>query len=197
VTLVVWALAWLLAIAAVALWSAPWWMGGAWLAAASPAVFTLLGRRAGLVVVVGALLALGGGWRFAHWLDRPPPDLVRYVDSMVEVVAVVDAEPDPGLTTAAYSVRAERIQQDGEWRATNGRARVALNQYADFRPGTRLHLKGTLETPPRFPDFDYRAYLARQDVVATMFQPKVEVAPLPPFSVCTEYSDLSLAAWNP
>ena len=34
--------------------------------------------------------------------------------------------------------------------------------------GDRLHLVGTGRIPPRFPGFDYRAYLARQGIFATM-----------------------------
>lgn len=177
--LVVWALAWLAGMAAVALWGAPWWMAGAWLAAALPAVLARMGGKAALVAGVAILFALGGGWRFEGWQDRAVPDLARYVGRTVAVEGVVDAEADPGQTTAACLVRVDRIRTNEGWRETNGRLRASLNQYADHLPGTRLRLEGKLSEPPVFDDFDYSAYLARQDVVATMYRPKAEVVSEP------------------
>ncbi len=178
-TLVAWALAWLAGIAAMALWGAPWWIGGAWLAAALPAVLAWLGRRAALVAAVAILFALVGGWRFEHWESRPVPDLARYLGRTVTIEGVVDAEADPGQTTAAFRIRIDRIRTNEGWRDTGGRVRASLNQYADYLPGTRLRLEGRLDDPPVFDEFDYRAYLARQDVVATMLRPKVEVVARP------------------
>jgi len=40
--------------------------------------------------------------------------------------------------------------------------------YEKILYGDRLHLGGTCRVPPRFPDFDYRAHLARQGIFATM-----------------------------
>lgn len=173
--LVVWALAWLAGIAAVALWGAPWWMAGAWVALALPAVLTRMGGKAALVAAVAIVFALAGGWRFDRWENRPPPDLARYVGRHVTIEGVVDTEADPGRTTAAFRVRVERIRANEGWRKTDGGVRASLNQYANYLPGTRLRLEGTVEEPPVFAEFDYRAYLARQDVVAMMLRPEVEV----------------------
>ena len=41
-----------------------------------------------------------------------------------------------------------------------------------FRYGDVLRLEGRLETPPRFDDFDYREYLARQGIAAVMPFPR-------------------------
>ncbi len=44
-----------------------------------------------------------------------------------------------------------------------------------LRPGDHVLLRGSLEPPPMFEGFDYRAYLARQGVSSVMYQPEVEL----------------------
>ncbi|MBI2765472.1 MAG: ComEC/Rec2 family competence protein [Chloroflexi bacterium] len=175
-TLVILALAWLLGIAAVALWEAPGWMAAAWVLAAMPAVWAVRGRRDAALIAVAALVALAGGVRFAGWADRDAPDLARYVGRDVTVEGVVDSEPDPGRASVRYTVRAETVALGKEAPiATGGKLLVTVNQYAEYLPGARLRIKGKLEQPPVFPDFDYRGYLARRGVVGTIGFGSVEV----------------------
>lgn len=173
------ALAWLLSMASIALWGAPWWTVAVLLLAGLPIVFARLGREWAVVVLAAALLALVGGWRYDRWEQRAPPDLARYVGQEVEMEGEVASEPDPGRTTASYEVEVRFVTFAGERRPTRGKVRVTLNQYTDYLPGTELRVSGKLEDPPVFPDFDYRGYLARRGVVGTMYFPKVAVTAAP------------------
>ena len=174
-TLVVAALAWLASIAAVALWGMPSWLVGALVACFVPLTWLLRGRQwAGLVAIL-ALVSLVGGARFASWDHREPPSLAGFVGQEVVLDGVVESEPVPAATTTAFVVRVEQIETDGRSVTAEGKLRASLAQYTDYLPGTRLRLSGVLDDPPVFADFDYRSYLARQGIVATMYLPTVDV----------------------
>lgn len=162
-------------MASVALWDAPWWMAGAWWIALSPAVLARWGVRAALLVMFAALVATTGAWRFDQWQERPVPSLAAYVGRTLLIEGRVDSEPDPGLTTTSYRIEVDRVLVEGDWLPVDGAVRATLHQYADYRYGDRVQVEGRLGEPPVFEDFDYRAYLARQGVVATMLHPDVTV----------------------
>ena len=177
--LVLISLAWLLSMAAVALWGAPWWAVAAIVASTLPFVYARFGPRNAVIVIAAALLALVGGWRFDQWQQRAAPDIARYVGEKVELEGKVASEPDPGMATANYEVEIQYVTLSGERRPSNGKVRISVNQYAEYLPGTAVRISGKLEEPPIFPDFDYRSYLARRGVVGTMYFPKVQVTSEP------------------
>ncbi len=168
------AAAWLLGFAAVGVWGAPVWVAGAWFTAAVPAALVVKGRGAALLLLVAAMLAFFGAWRFEHWAGTSLPDLARSLGEAVTIEGRIDSEPDPGLTTARYHVRAERVEAGGVWRETEGRALITVRQTEALSYGAPVRLTGTLEAPPVLEAFDYRAFLARRDVVGTMSFPRVE-----------------------
>ena len=173
-TLPILAAAWLLGFAAVGVWGAPVWVAGAWFAAAGPAAWVLRGRGAGLLLLAAAVVALLGAWRFQAWADEPLPDLAHSLGAGVTIEGRIDSEPDPGLTTLRYVVRAERLEDGEGWRETEGRALITVRQTEALGYGTRVRVSGPLEAPPVLEAFDYRAFLARRDIVATMSFPRVE-----------------------
>ncbi len=174
------AIAWLFGFAAVGVWGAPVWAAGLGFAAAAPGAWVLKGRVAGLVLTAAALLALLGAWRFAEWGQAPLPDLARSVGAAVTIEGRISSEPDPGLTTVRYQIEAERVEQDGVWRETKGRALVTVWETAAFPYGAGVRVSGRLKAAPVLGDFDYRAFLARRDIVGTMSFPRVEQISEPP-----------------
>ena len=174
-TLVILALAWLLGFSVAGLWSAPVWLAGGWFLAAVPAALLIQGRGAALLLAAAALLAVAGAWRFEGWADEELPDLARSVGAEVTIEGRIDSEPDPGLTTVRYYIRAGRVAERGTTRATDGRVLVTLGQFAQFDTSTPVRVTGTLEPAPILEAFDYRAFLARRGVVGTMLFPSVVV----------------------
>ena len=168
------AAAWLLGFAAIGVWGAPAWVAGTWFAAAAPAAWIVRGRWAGLVLLAAALVAILGAWRFQAWADEPLPDLARSLGAEVTIEGRIDSEPDPGLTTLRYHLRAERVQDGDGWRETEGRALITVRQTETLGYGTPVRVSGRLEAPPVLEAFDYRAFLARRDIVGTMSFPRVE-----------------------
>ncbi len=168
------AVAWLLGFAVVGVWGAPAWVAGAWFAAAAPGVWALKGRGPALLLLAAAVLAVLGAWRFEQWAAQPLPDLARSLGADVTIEGRIDSEPDPGLTTLRYHVRAERVGAGGVWRETEGRALITVRETESLVYGAPVRLSGRLEEPPVLEAFDYRAFLARRDVVGTMSFPQVE-----------------------
>lgn len=175
-TLVFLALAWFVAMAAVAAWQAPWWMAGAWIATASPAILLIRAQRRDLALVVTCtLVALAGGWWFARWDEQPPPPLVSIVGTEATVEGTIAGLPSPGDTTQSYVVDVDAVVEGESTRPTSGGLRITIDQYGELRPGDRVRITGEIEVPPVFDGFDYRAYLARQGIVGTLLFPDVEI----------------------
>ena len=173
-TLILLATGWLAGIAAVALWGTPWWTGGALVAGCIAGVVAWHGRSGVAIVAAGMVTAaLVGGFLFARWDGRGTPDAARYVGRTVTFAGAMASEPDTGETSASYVVSVERVRTSAGWLPTSGRVRVSLGQYTRYLPGDRVEVTGELEAAPVFDDFDYRAYLARRDIIGTMYRPKV------------------------
>ena len=64
---------------------------------------------------------------------------------------------------------------DEEWREVSGAILLFVPRYPAYSYGEVLRVKGNLETPPHFDDFDYKGYLARQGIYSTMVYPEIEV----------------------
>lgn len=175
------AVAWLSGIAAVALWDVPWWLPGLLLVLVAVGFITARREPAAVLLAVCGLLALVGAFRFIAWRDADPPSLVRYVGQNLTLDGTIDSEPDPGESWTSYLVRVDRVEtSDGRVDTVDGRVRVRTGQYAEHLPGEQVRLKGALKEPPVYPDFDYRSYLARHGVVATMSNPLIETLDDPP-----------------
>ena len=170
--------AWLAAMAAVGVWEAPWWMGGAWALAVAPVLARW--REAGwATAAVCAAAALVGGWLFADWYDGENPRLMEHLGREVTLEGVVSSEADPGSTVVRYRVDVERVDEE----AADGAVLISVNQYAEHLPGERARVTGELEEAPVFEGFDYQGYLESQGIVGTMLFPEVVVVEEAPWSL--------------
>lgn len=162
-------LAWLLGIVAVAAWGAPWWIAGCSLILLVPAAISgHLPIRYGLLLAA-AIAALVGGARFATWEEQPPPGLYSHLGQDIDIVGEVSGLPERGITTSRFRVDVEHVNS----MSTGGSVLVTTGQYSGWLPGDTVRVQGTLDEPPVFDGFDYRAYLARQGIIGTMFYPEL------------------------
>ena len=170
-TLIWLASAWLLGVAAGAITGEVWWPAVAGLGAAALAnalANPMAARRPGLAIV--GLLAVGlfvaGGLRY---VDERPPDepsgiAVQNEAGDVRFRALVSDEPDVRGRTQRVQLSVREVLEDGRWTPTTGGVLLRAGRYPQYEYGDVLELSGELETPPSFPDFDYRDYLARQGI---------------------------------
>jgi len=174
VTLLVLGCSWILGLLPVGMWSAPAWMGAAWLAAGSPIALLngpLKGRYG--LWAAAVVLALVAGLRLESAVDTEPPGWLNFAGSEVELRGEVVSEPDPGATSNAYELRVESMADQGGSALAGGRVLAYLHQYEELLPGDVVVLEGKLGLPPRFDSFDYRQYLAARGIHAVMYRPEV------------------------
>jgi len=94
----------------------------------------------------------------------------------VTVEGVVVDEPDERDNYTNLRVEAGKLTiADQPTRTVKGLVLVQAPPLTDFRYGDRIRAEGKLQTPANTGDFDYREYLARQDVYSIMSRPRVSV----------------------
>ena len=165
------------------------WLIGIWGAARITLPTVALGIAAGAILTwrmpkphwffVLALAAILGALRFN--LAQPHFDqtaLVTYNDQPKSVIVggIIAAEPDARDTYTNLRVEADHLlisNLDGVTRTVRGLVLVQAPPFTDFRYGDRVRTEGKLKTPTNMGDFDYREYLARQDVYSIMSRPRV------------------------
>jgi len=123
--------------------------------------------------LAGVVLVLAAGWRYTSVPRGTSSDIGPLMEvGPVRLRGVVDAEPQALGSAVRYRVAVRHVQVEGGWQAVRGRVLVTMPASTSFQYGHLLELDGELQAPPSFPDFDYRAYLARQGIGALMPYPR-------------------------
>ncbi len=136
--------------------------------------------------LLAALLLTGvfaGALRFElHERVESERTLSAYHGEQVVLRVVVATYPDDLRTSTRFQVTAREIETGGQRREVSGRALVTARAGRDLardreppyvRIGDLLELRGRLERPRSFSDFDFPAYLAQQGVRSVMEFPRV------------------------
>ncbi|MCJ7523232.1 MAG: ComEC family competence protein, partial [Dehalococcoidia bacterium] len=162
-------------------WSAVAAVGGAALIA------ILLRRRRALLFVLCLSVLLLGLFRFDTTVTSVNESALRFYNDKgaVQVRGVVVSDPETANNRTALRLDAGEIMVGGEWTEVEGTVLVYTPELVspDSLPpgisrdpprylyGDLLQLKGEMETPPEFEDFDWRDYLARQGIRSLIFYP--------------------------
>ena len=129
-----------------------------------------------------ALAAILGGLRFN--LAQPHFDastLATYNDQLKSVIVegVIVSEPDVRDTYTNLRVEADHLListlSEGVTQTVRGLVLVQAPPFTDYAYGDRVRVEGKRQTPTNAGEFDYREYLARQDVYSIMSRPRVSV----------------------
>jgi competence protein ComEC len=131
-------------------------------------------RVAGYLMI--GLFCLLGAWRYQFHpfaLCASPGDLAYYhrqagASIWATVEGTVAGYPDVRDTQTLYTVQVDHLTIDSRTRPVHGLLLAQAPRTAPWSYGDRLRLSGLLEAPPTFADFDYRAYLARQDIYSIL-----------------------------
>jgi competence protein ComEC len=92
------------------------------------------------------------------------------------VEGIVVGEPDLRDKYTNLRVEADKLAITAQPTQTvKGLVLVQLPPFTDFRYGDCIRAEGNLQTPTNTSDFDYREYLARQDVYSIMWRPRLTV----------------------
>lgn len=156
----------------------PIWFGGG-LAAVAVAVFfhRLRIRRAVLVLIHSAALCLAAGW-YVQALPVIDNNHIAYYNEQQEVVinGLVVVEPDIRDQSVLLRVAAENIIMPGGRRQpVEGLVLARVPRFPIIAYGTQVQLTGKLVTPGGDATFDYKSYLARQDIHSQMDWPQLAI----------------------
>lgn len=142
-----------------------------------------------LLVAFGISAVLVGGWRYGSVegvdvslgrLNGCPENTIRVPDDTKRACedrlrAVVSEEPAEGEAGMVYRLDVREAFEGGEWREESGKVLMTSAIAPRYEYGDLLEVRGKLEKPPVFPDFNYRDYLLRQGIVSTVAYPTVLV----------------------
>jgi competence protein ComEC len=142
------------------------------------ALFFTRGHRkplvlAGLGIII---LVLASAYAYGSLYRTDAGRISFYNDrGVTEIKGTVSGDPDVRDTSARLTLAAAEIKLDDGWREVEGKILAVVPRYPAYRYGDYLHVTGELETPPQLGDFDYRGYLAHQDIPTTVYYPRIEV----------------------
>ena len=62
-------------------------------------------------------------------------------------------------------------------RVREGRILLTTKKYPEYKYGDKLKIKGKLQTPQEFEDFNYKNYLAKDGIYSVIYYPEIELLP--------------------
>lgn len=113
------------------------------------------------------LLSFGLGIFFYSIRSEPPAGISNFesqIDEKIVLRGVVVDEPDEREKYTGLVVESDETK-----------ILVLANRHPVFEYGDEVEVRGVLKKPGNLPDFDYRAYLAKDDIYFQMFYPEVEL----------------------
>jgi competence protein ComEC len=124
-----------------------------------------------------ALLFVLGGAR--HVIAQPTVDegFIAFFNDGGEVTlqGLVADNPDPGDRYTNLRLRTELLQMGEQWLPVRGDVLLRTPTYLSHSYGDRLEVRGNMRTPPDYPDFSYREYLARRGIHAIIDYPHINL----------------------
>ena len=130
-------------------------------------------RRQSRRFFYGILLAVFfiGIFRF-EMMAQNQPDLSPWLDKNLFFTGIVWQDPDLSEISQRLKIK---IGSVGDIKTKQPFFVLAtLRKYPAYRFGDEVKVYGQLKEPENFADFDYRAYLAKEDIFATSYFPQVE-----------------------
>ncbi|HID51670.1 MAG TPA: DNA internalization-related competence protein ComEC/Rec2 [Anaerolineae bacterium] len=169
------------------------WFIGLWLASAtavnphyllvggllSLAAALLLRRRKHTAALLACVGVIGlAGFRYHAALPTIDEAYIAWYNDTNDITLTGLVAEEPEVTDRSINLRlnaASVTLPDGRILPVTGLVQVRAYRYPEIEYGMKLELYGRLETPPSDGDFNYRAYLERQNVYSSMSLPYVTV----------------------
>jgi hypothetical protein len=171
------AFAWIVGVAAAAYTGADGTAIPAAAALALLSAFVVLPRRSILLAspFVLAIVVLA----FVRYEDTVPnPNQgVGHLNGSgtVTLRGVVDSAPSDRPTSRVYEVAISAVNDGGSWDDSPGRILLRVPAHSSLAYGDEIELRGKLEAPEAFGDFDYPGYLLRRDITSVATFPEITV----------------------
>jgi competence protein ComEC len=141
-----------------------------------PLLFIFNKHRQYLIIMALSLATLfGAAFYYPSSVHEDKTLAIFNNTANTEIKGVISAEPDVRDNVTHIQVSVEEIKVENSWQNTQGKVLAFVPRYPEYRYGDILWLKGELEDPPKFDNFDYQAYLAQEDIFSTMDRPAIEI----------------------
>ena len=115
-------------------------------------------------LALAALLIGAGRGVLATTVELPP----KLAGQNVSVSGIVDDDPIDRKASRRLTVRLDHLATGGTQTASDLRIEATVYGMTPVRYGDLVLLSGEIQQPPRFDQFDYRAYLAEQGIAGVM-----------------------------
>jgi competence protein ComEC len=139
-----------------------------------PLLFFFSHRRKLIIIAAVCLIAFFGG-ALCYQAQLPPEDgshVKSYTGQEVEIEGMVSADPEVRDSTTQIRLSVSAIDvgigEEEDWQEVEGDILLFVPRYPEYEYGDVLRVRGELETPTQFDDFDYKGYLENQGIYATM-----------------------------
>jgi len=145
-----------------------------------PLPLLFLARQHRKLIILTSLcliIFLSGAFRFQSSLPSDDESCLQFYNDRgtVEVKGLLDRDPEVRDKTTRLRLSAREIKSDGKWREVSGTTLLFVPRHPVYSYGDVLQVRGELETPPQLDDFDYKDYLAHQEIYSIMFYPEIEI----------------------
>jgi len=119
------------------------------------------------ILLAICLVFIGGVFLISpNLIEKNKSPLMNYNDSEKDFLFVgkVIKEPDKKSDNIKLTVETEM-----------GKVLVTVGNYPEYQYGDVLKIKGKLKTPAVFEEFNYKNYLAKEEIHSVMYWPKIEI----------------------
>ncbi len=167
-------------VAIASFFDVPQIVGGIFLIGATMIIIVSWARRWKAVVFGFCLLfLLLGVWRYQAAVSPLANDVSRYADGKTTVFlsGVVAVEPDIRIDNVKLKIKSQKLAPIGvdENISVFGFALVTTAKYPEYQYGDEVEFRGKLSVPKNFASFDYKAYLAKDDIYSVMYYPETKL----------------------
>jgi len=88
------------------------------------------------------------------------------LDQEITLIGIVFREPDIREKNTKLTIQPEKME---------GKILVTTNRYPEYQYGDKLKITGKLLTPLEFEDFNYKEYLAKDEIYSVIYWPEIEI----------------------
>jgi competence protein ComEC len=180
-------LAWVLGIFLGAQFNLPWLLI---LSGALPVPLVLFFRRYKKLILIFsiALVILFAASYYSTLIRSETHPITTFNNSgTVEIKGTINSPPEIRDNITHIVVTVQEIRVNSNWQNIQGDILFFAPRYPEYYYGDIIFLKGKLQNPPKYPDFDYQAYLAKEGIYCTSINPQVTILERGTGNKCLEF----------
>lgn len=140
----------------------------------------VLWKRKKLVVIGLCFIVAGlGAASYQKAVSQERESLLQYyvdIEQVVAITGIIVKEPDVRNNNTKIIIAPDLINnQSARSRKKLGRVLVTTDSYPEYAYGDRVAIRGDLQAPQVFEDFNYKRYLAKDGIYAVMYWPTINL----------------------